>query len=113
MAGTSPLDTVWTALHEAARSVAVLAGRAPEPLRPEVRNYPAIMRATGGWRGERARQGIEDLAAVLQPGLRALIAAQGRLPPEALRDAAQVLLQEFDVARAALLDLIPPLNLRR
>ncbi len=53
-----------------------------------------------------------DLAAVLQPGLRALIAAQGRATPEALRQAAQALWQEFDAARAALLDLIPPLNLR-
>ncbi len=112
LAGTSPLDTVWTALHEAARAVAVLAGRPPEPLRPDVRNFPAIMRATGGWRADQARDGIEDLAAVLQPGLRALIAAQGRATPEALRQAAQALWQEFEAARATLLDLIPPLNLR-
>lgn len=112
LAGTSPLDTVWTALHEAARAVAHLAGQAPEPLRPEVRNFPAIMRATGGWRGEQARQGIEDLAAVLQPGLRALIAAQRHAPPGTLQPAAQALWQEFQTARAALLDLIPPLNLR-
>lgn len=111
-AGTSPLDTVWIALHEAARAVAMLAGRGPEPLRPDVRNFPAIMRSTGGWRAERARQGIEDLAAILQPGLRALLAAQARTPPDGLRRAAQVLWQEFDTARATLLELIPPLNLK-
>jgi hypothetical protein len=49
---------------------------------------------------------------VLQPGLRALIAAQGHAPPGALQSAAQALWQEFQTARAALLDLIPPLNLR-
>ena len=38
----------------------MLAGIAAEPMRPEVRNFPALMRDIGGWRRELAEQGIDD-----------------------------------------------------
>jgi hypothetical protein len=96
----------WSALHDATAVVATLAGLAPESMRPEIRNYPALMRDVGGWRREMAEQGIDDLAAFMEPGLSALLAvnARGADPTSA----ALALWQEFQNSRAALLALIPP-----
>lgn len=74
----------WSALHDAAGVVAMLAGLAAEPMRPEVRNFPALMRDSGGWRRNLAEQGIDDLSAVMEPGLAALLAVHARagsIPP--------------------------------
>ena len=88
------------------RVVAMLAGIAAEPMRPEVRNFPALMRDCGGWRRSLADQGIEDLSAVMEPGLAALLAVHARGIDPAT--AALALWQEFCAARAALLALTPP-----
>jgi hypothetical protein len=101
----------WAAVHEAAAAVSELAGLAPEFRTPDVRNFPAIMRDTGGWRLRIAQQGVEDLAAILEPGLAALLALHGTGTPPAA--AARALWQEFHGARAALLALIPPLGIER
>ena len=101
----------WTAVHEAAAAVAELAGLAPEYRTPEIRNFPAIMRDTGGWRCRLAAQGVDDLAAILEPGLAALLTLQGSGACAAA--AAQALWQEFHTARAGLLSLIPPLGIER
>ncbi|MEO0031769.1 MAG: hypothetical protein RIS94_1527 [Pseudomonadota bacterium] len=110
-AAVSALSMRWSALHDAAAVVCRLAGLAPEPRKPEVRNFPAIMRDTGGWRHDLAREGVDDLAAMMEPGLTALLAAhaQGVSPAPA----AMALWQEFLAARAALLALIPPLGIVR
>lgn len=101
----------WTAVHEAAAAVGELAGLAPEYRTPEVRNFPAIMRDTGGWRQRLAERGVDDLAAILEPGLAALLVLHGSgAPAEA---AAKALWQEFQLARAGLLALIPPLGIER
>jgi hypothetical protein len=101
----------WSALHDAAGVVCTLAGLQPEMRKPEVRNFPAIMRDTGGWRCELAKQGVDDLAAFMEPGLAALLAvsARGQSPAAA----AAALWQEFLVARAGLIALIPPLGIKR
>lgn len=99
----------WASLHEAAEAVGKMAGQPPEPRKADVRNFPAIMRDTGGWRLDLAEQGIEDLVAIMEPGLAALLAASsaGATP----RDAAAALWHEFASARAALIALIPPLGI--
>jgi hypothetical protein len=103
---TSALSLKWSALHDAAVAVGAIAGLAGEPMRPAVRNFPAVMRDAGGWRRELAEQGIEDLTAVMEPGLSALLAAHARgVNPAA---AAQALWREFIAARDALLALVPP-----
>lgn len=105
-ASASAMSMKWSALHDAAGVVAMLAGIAAEPMRPEVRNFPAVMRDAGGWRRNVAEQGIDDLSAIMEPGLAALLAvhARGANPaPSAL-----ALWQEFHVARGALLTLCPP-----
>lgn len=101
----------WTAVHEAAAAIAEMAGIAPEYRAPEIRNFPAIMRDTGGWRLRLAEQGVDDLAAILEPGLAALLALHGSGAPAG--PAALALWREFHAARAALLALIQPLGIER
>lgn len=105
-ASASAMSMKWSALHDASSVVAMLAGIAAEPMRPEVRNFPALMRDVGGWRREAADQGIEDLSAVMEPGLAALLAVHARGINPA--PAALALWQEFHAARSAILALSPP-----
>lgn len=107
----SALSMKWSALHDAAAVVASLAGQAPEARRAEVRNFPALVRDAGGWRYEEARRGIDDLAAMMEPGLSALLAVHARGLSAA--PAAQALWQEFLAARATLLALVPPQGVKR
>ena len=105
-ASASAMSMKWSALHDAVAVVGSLTGMAPEPIRPEIRNFPAIMRDVAGWRCELAVQGIDDLSAVMEPGLAALLAIHARGVNPA--PAALALWQEFQAARAALLALTPP-----
>lgn len=95
----------WAALHDAAAVVAMLAGIAVEPMAPEVRNFPETMRDAGGWRRNLAEQGIADLAAIMGPGIAALLAVQARRADPTV--AAQALWHEFQTARSGLLALAP------
>ncbi|WP_296675461.1 hypothetical protein [Novosphingobium sp.] len=105
-ASASAFSMKWSALHDAASLVATLAGLAPEPMRPDVRNFPAVMRDAGGWRRDLSEQGIDDLAAIMEPGLAALLSIHARGVDTAA--AALALWQEFHSSRAALLALVPP-----
>lgn len=95
----------WAALQDAASVVATLAGISPEPLSSEIRAFPETIRHAGAWRRELAEKGIDDLAAILEPGITALLAVNARggdtLAP------AQALWHEFTEARSALLALAP------
>ena len=105
-ASASAMSMKWSALHDAVTVVGMLAGLAAEPTRPEIRNFPAVMRDAGGWRRALAEQGIDDLSAVMEPGLAALLAVHARGANPAVP--ALALWQEFHAARAALLALTPP-----
>ena len=105
-ASASAMSMKWSALHDAATVVGMLAGMAAEPMRPELRNFPAMMRDVGGWRRETAEQGIGDLSAIMEPGLAALLAVHARGTNPAVP--ALALWQEFHVSRTALLELCPP-----
>jgi hypothetical protein len=105
-ASVSAMSMKWSALHDAAEVVAALAGLLPEPMTAEARNFPATMRDAGGWRREHAEQGIDDLAAIMEPGLAALLAVHARGADP--RPAARTLHEEFLAAREALLTLAPP-----
>jgi hypothetical protein len=107
----SILSMRWSALHDAAEVVCGLAGLGAETRRPDVRNFPAIVRDLGGWRYDEARQGVDDLAAMMEPGLAALLAVHARGISAA--PAALALWHEFLAARAALLDLVPAQALKR
>ncbi|NIR98637.1 MAG: hypothetical protein GWO03_11515 [Gammaproteobacteria bacterium] len=95
----------WAALTDAGSVVALMAGLAPEKPSAEVRNFPAMLRDCPDWRRRLAEGAVADLAAIMEPGLAALMAinARGADP----RPAAQALWREFSNSRSAILDLLP------
>ena len=105
----SAMSMKWSALHDAADAVGAMAGIAPQAMKTDVRNFPALMRDSGGWRRELAEQGIEDLSAIMEPGVSALLAAHARGANPAA--AAMALWNEFQAARDAVLSLAPPRGL--
>lgn len=102
----SLMSMKWSALHDAADTVARIAGLGVEPMPATIRNFPSIMRDAGGWRHDLAEQGVSDLSALMVPGLSALLQAHARGADA--RPAAAALWQEFIMARDALLALQPP-----
>jgi hypothetical protein len=95
----------WAAVHDAAGIVAVLAGLEPERPLGEVRDFPASMHEAPGWRRELADRAIDDMAAVMEPGIAALLGVNARDADP--RPAALALWCEFTAARAAVLALLP------
>lgn len=105
-ASASALSRQWAALQDAAKVVAMMSGLEPERPSPEIRNFPALIRDCGAWRQAIAEDGIADLAAMMQPGIAALLGVNARGADA--RPAALALLREFNAARASLLALLPP-----
>ncbi len=103
--GPGSMSTRWAALNDASNAVAVMAGLLPEATTSQIRNFPAVIRDVGGWRLEMAENGIQDLAAFMEPGLAALLAVNAR--GQDASTAALALWHEFHAARAALLTLPP------
>ena len=105
MRGPSAMSVQWAALQDAAAAVAAMAGLAAEKPSAQVRNFPALIKDLGGWRLELATNGVADLAAMMKPGVKALlaVAARGQDPTPA----ALSLWREYHHARAALLELVP------
>ncbi len=100
----------WDALHDAAAILAQLAGTGAVslslPQQDGAPDFAGAMVAAGGWRQMLAEQGVDDLAAILEAGLVALLQVHARGADPA--PAAQALWQEFLAARQALLVLLPP-----
>lgn len=95
----------WVALHQAAEVVATLAGVEASRNAPAVRDFPQAIGQLGGWRRELAEKGIDDLAAIMEPGIAALLSVNARkADPTA---PALALWREFQAARDALLALVP------
>ncbi len=105
-ASASPLSMRWSALHDAAAATAALAGVSLEPMSADARAFPVVIRDAGDWRRAHAEQGVDDLAAIMEPGLAALLAVHAR-GADASRPA-RALLEEFHAARDGLLGLMPP-----
>lgn len=95
----------WSVLNHVARVVATLAGLPGDADGDATTGYPATMHAAGGWRLALAAQGVDDLAAVMEPGLAALLSIHSRGADRVAP--AQALWEEFESARAALLALVP------
>ena len=112
--GSVSLTDRWRALHEAAAIVGALAGRSVTDdaglLSDAIEAFPEAILRAGGWRLALARQGLDDLAAIMETGLSALLAvsARGRSPAHA----AAALHDEFRAARTALLALAAPAPVR-
>lgn len=105
-ANASSTSMRWAALGEAGQVVAMLAGLEAERPSKEVRNFPALIRDAEPWRRELVDTGCADLAAVMEPGIAALLAVNARGAD--CRPAALALWREFATARSALLELLPP-----
>ena len=99
------LSLRWAALHDAANAVAALAGLAAEKPDPSVRGFPGRVRDSGGRRFVPVEQGVADIAAIMQPGLAALLAVRAR--GQDATAPALALWQEFHAARAAVMGLLP------
>ena len=69
-------------------------------------DFPLRIADAEPWRQAQAENGIADLAAIMEPGIAALLAinARGADP----RPAAEALWREFRAAREAILALLPP-----
>lgn len=95
----------WRSLHQTANEIADKAALSDETMSEEVASFPDRVEAAGGDRAFYVRRGLEDMDAVLQPGLTALRLIEARgLDTTA---PALALWQEFYNARAALLSLCP------
>lgn len=96
----------WAALGEAAAVVSMLAGVEAERPNRLIRNLPGLLRDCTQWQRNLAAGWIDDLAAIMETGLAALLAVNARGID--CRAAALALWQEFLSARGALLALLPP-----
>ncbi|GAA0266299.1 hypothetical protein GCM10009127_02220 [Alteraurantiacibacter aestuarii] len=95
----------WGALSEAGSVVSMLAGLPAESPDKLARNFPALIRDCPPWRRQLAENAVADLAAIMEPGLAALLAVNARGADP--RPAATALWHEFMSARAAILGLLP------
>lgn len=105
-ANASSTSMRWAALGEAGQVVAMLAGLEAERPSKEIRNFPALVRDAEKWRRDLVDNGCADLAAVMEPGIAALLAVNARGADCKL--AALALWREFVAARSAMLQLLPP-----
>jgi hypothetical protein len=95
----------WAALTEVGELVAGLAGVDEGPSLTPGDDLPVRLRAVETWRRELVERGIDDLIAIMRPGLAALLAANRRGADN--RPVAAALWREFAAARTAILDLLP------
>ncbi|MFZ1744087.1 MAG: hypothetical protein WAT93_14640 [Pontixanthobacter sp.] len=102
---SSRLSRQWAAVQDAAAAVAMLAGLAPEQASNTIRNFPALIRDADGWRLTLAKNHVSDMAAMMQPGLTALLATNAR--GQDATAPALTLWREYYAAREAALGLLP------
>lgn len=93
----------WADLHDQATGLARLAQLSPEPYAGTLAAFPAQIGDASKWQRELAWQGIEDIDAMMQPGLAALATLQRR--GISASAPALALWREFYEARGAVLAL--------
>lgn len=101
-----PLGMRWAALREAARAIAALAGANSHDEIAALLAFPGGLRKADPRRTRLIEQSIDDLVAIMEPGVAALLSVHergGDVVP-----AARALWQEFTSARTGLLALVPP-----
>jgi hypothetical protein len=98
----------WKALHDAAAAVASLAGVADAATQTTPCDIRAALRDAPHWQRQVTSQGVDDLAAIMEPALSALIVVRAAHGDASA--AANALWQEFVTARDELLALSQPRN---
>ena len=101
--GAHQYEQVVEAVHEAAAAVANLAQLGREAESEQIAKLPLRAAELSGWRFETIARGIDDLAAIMQPGLRALLSLTAR--GQDTTAAALTLWREFHASRSAIVDL--------
>lgn len=99
----------WDAINDATKAVALAARQVPFPGMKDTEDEAILSALLGGaapWQLALAENSIKDLAAIIEPGLTALLAAQAS--GRDARAAASALLREIDAARSALVALLAP-----
>lgn len=104
--GAADLASRWAGLHEAAAVIAALAGEGALAPTDGAAGFLEGLAREGGWRLRLAGEGIEDLAAILQTGICALLAIHGQ-GGGAVVAPARALWAEFLSARSGILALCP------
>lgn len=99
-------DYQWQRLHDQAAELTKLAQLAAEPVTDEVVGFPARLMNADKDQRTLAWLGIEDIDAMMQPGLTALHTVTARGQNASVP--ALALWREFHAARASLLALAPP-----
>jgi len=93
----------WENLHNRGQAIAHMAALKAEPFAGEIAAFPHQVEQCGPAERELIARGIEDIDAILQPGLTALLSIQARgqdpIAP------ALALWREYYIARKALLEL--------
>ena len=96
----------WRSLHENAQLIASMAALAREDFAGELATFPDRIAVAGDERLARAQLTLQDVDAILQPGLTALLALQAR--GQDTTAPALALWREIHASRATLLDLCEP-----
>ena len=98
----------WQELHERVARLAAVADLVPEFPETDTINLPAKLNEANQWQRELAWQGIEDIQAMMQPGLTALgtIKARG----QNIEAPARSLQREFHAARRTIVATLEPIQ---
>ncbi|MBD2843120.1 hypothetical protein IB285_12740 [Erythrobacter sp. KMU-140] len=94
----------WQSLHDQAEELARFAGLAPEAIAADGGEFVDSLENAHGWQRDLAWQGVEDIDAMMQPGLSALKVIAAR--DQDVAAPALALWREFHLAREAVLDVI-------
>mgnify|MGYP001554196967 CR=1 FL=1 len=100
------LEQRWEDLHATANQLAQVADLAPEGFDEDLAGFPAMIGEATEWQREMAWQGIEDIDAMMRPGLTALATITARGQDASVP--AQALWREFHHARGAVMALVQP-----
>ena len=101
---TGSLAQRWEDLHTQAAQLAELAHLTPESYETDLAEIPAMLGDATEWQRELAWQALEDIDAMMQPGMVALrtILARG----QDTNAPALALWREFHAARGSVIDLV-------
>lgn len=102
----SAMSRRWEALHESADRLARMAHLSPDRDAAATDAFAAMLDEATGWQREIASQGIEDIDAMLQPGMAALATLAQR--GQDATAPALALWCEFHHARDAVLSAVRP-----
>ncbi|BDW81032.1 hypothetical protein MACH24_04700 [Erythrobacter sp. Dej080120_24] len=102
----STMSRRWDALHETANRLAQMAHLSPDRHLPATDAFSEMLDHATGWQRELAAQGIDDIDAMMQPGMAALTTLVQR--GQDATAPALALWCEFHHARDAVLSAVRP-----